>query len=156
MLMATLGDRGRSAALPKILLCIAVASAGLIAGRLSIERPSPQATAASRRDMTEPEKNIIVAALAKQLSGATLTTVNWAPLILTSREGITDYCGSVKQPKSNVAFYAQFRFPHADPHEKLDDVNFVIVAAPGDPETRYVVGTACLRYGYGALIPAAL
>jgi hypothetical protein len=143
MNMATLGVPGRSAIFTKLLLCVAVGTAGAIAGRLSIERPSDQATIAPCRDLTDAEKRIIAATVAGNATDVTIANVVWPPLILMSREG-------------NVAFYAQLVFPRNDPRASLDHVNLLVVAAHDDPHARYVVGTACAHYGYGAVTPAAL
>ncbi len=155
MTMATPSAPGRSATFSKILVCLTVAAAGLIAGRLSIERPSEDAVAAARRDLSGAEKTIILAAVIGKLPAATIATVDWPLLVLTSREGVSDYCGTAREPGAAVAFYAQLVFPQADPRKSLTGVNFTIVAVPDDPQARYVVGAACLRYGYGAFMPAA-
>jgi len=157
MSMATLGVPGRSAIFTKLLLCVAVGTAGAIAGRLSIERPSDQASVAPCRDLTDAEKRIIAATIAGNARDVTVANVVWPPLILISREGISDYCAAVEEPKGNVAFYAQLVFPRNDPRASLDHVNLLVVAARDDPHARYVVGTACVHYGYGAAVtPAAL
>ena len=153
--MNTLAASGRRATRFKILVCALVASAGLIAGRLSFVEPSQQATIAPRRILTTPEKNIIVAAITQTLKDATAATITWPPLILTSREGVSDYCATVKEPHRDVGFYAQLIFPHTDPHEKLNQVNFAIIAVADDLEAGYLVSVACLRYGYGAIMPTA-
>lgn len=156
MSMATLGVPGRSAIFTKLLLCVAVGTAGLIAGRLSIERPSDEAIVAPCRDLTAAEKKIIAATVAGNTRDVTVANVGWAPLILTSREGITDYCAAVEEPKGNLAFYAQLVFRRHDPRQALDHVNLLVVAARDDPHARYIVGTACVHYGYGTVTPAAL
>ena len=153
--MATLGVMGRSTILSKILLCTAVAIAGLVAGRLSVERPSEQVISAPRRNLADPEKKIIAAALGKTSPDVTVASITWPQLILASREGISDYCGIVRGPLGSIAFYTQLIFAHADPRGGLGHVNFAIVATPDDLQARYVVGTACLRYGYGTLSPPA-
>ncbi len=153
--MATLAASARRDTRFKILICALVAIAGLIAGRLSIVEPSRQAVAAPRRLLATPEKDIIVAAIAQTLKDATAATIAWPPLILTSREGVSDYCATIKEPDRNVGFYAQLIFPHADPHEKLSQGNFAIVAIADDLEAQYLVGVACLRFGYGAITPTA-
>jgi hypothetical protein len=153
--MDTLAASGRRATRLKIVVCALVASAGLIAGRLSFVQPSQQASVAPRRTLVAQEKNVIVAAITETLKDATAATITWPPLILTSREGISDYCATIKEPNRDVGFYAQLIFPHADPHEKLSQVNFAIIAVADDLEARYLVGVACLRYGYGAIMPTA-
>ena len=155
MTMATLDAARRNATFSKIILCAAVASAGLIAGRLSIERPLEQTVSAPRRDLTDAEKKIIFAAIAGKLPGVTIATVAWPRMVLLNREGISDYCATVKKSESTIPFYAQLVFSQADPRQSLNRVNFAIIAAPDDPQARYVVGTACLRYGYGTLLPVA-
>jgi hypothetical protein len=149
--MNTLAASGRRATRFKILVCALVASAGLIAGRLSFVKPSQQAVTAQHRALATTEKNIIVAAITQTLKDATVATIAWPPLILTSREGVSDYCATVREPDRDVDFYAQLIFPHADPHEKLSQVNFAIIAVANDLEARYLVSVACLRYGYGAI-----
>ena len=151
--MDTLAASRRRATRLKILVCALVASAGLIAGRFSFVKPSQQATIAPHRILTTPERNVIVTAIAQTLKDATAATIAWPPLILTSREGVSDYCATIKGPDRDVGFYAQLVFPHADPHEKLSQVNFAIIAVAGDLEARYLVSVACLRYGYGAITP---
>ncbi|MEJ0052590.1 MAG: hypothetical protein WDN02_15545 [Methylovirgula sp.] len=153
--MAALAAPGCSPTRFKILVCVLVASAGLIAGRLSFVEPSQHAITAQRRTLATPEKNIIVAAIAQTLKDATVATIAWPPLILTSREGISDYCAIVKEADRDVGFYAQLIFPHVDPSEKLSQVNFAIIAVADDLEARYLVSVACLRYGYGAIMPTA-
>ncbi len=153
--MATLAAPGRRATRFKILVCVFIVSAGLIAGRLSLMEPSQQAITAPRRALAASERNVIVAAIAQTLKDATAATIAWPSLILTSREGISDYCATVKEPDRDVGFYAQLIFPHADPREKLNQVNFAIIAVTDDLEARYLVSVACLRYGYGAIMRTA-
>ncbi len=153
--MATLAASARRDTRFKILICILVAGAGLIAGRLAIVAPSQQAIAAPHRALAMPERNIIGAAIAQILDNATEATINWPPLILTSREGISDYCATVKEAGRDTGFYAQLIFPHEDPREKLNRVNFAIIAVADDLEARYLVNVACLRYGYGAITQTA-
>lgn len=155
MNMATLGVSGRSAIFPKLLLCLAVGVAGLIAGRLSLERPSEKALAAPRRDLTDAEKKTILAALTATSMDPTPAGVDWPALILLSRDGTSDYCGTFGDGKDKIAFYAQLAFPNADPRESLSRVAFIAVAMPEDLRPRHVVGTVCLRYGYGPITPAA-
>ncbi len=145
--MTTLAASVRRDTRFKILICTLIAGAGLIAGRLAIVAPSQQAIAAPRRALATPERNIIAAAIAQTLNNATAATITWPPLILTSREGISDYCATVKEPGRDIGFYAQLIFPHENPREKLNRVNFAIIAVADDLEARYLVGVACLRYG---------
>jgi hypothetical protein len=149
--MATFAASGRRAARFKILVCVVVASAGLIAGRLSLVDPSQPATASPRRTLAAPEKSIIVAAVAETLKDVTTATISWQPLILTSREGVSDYCAEIREPDRDIGFYAQLIFPHSDPHEPLSRVNFAIEAVADNLEARYLVGVACNRYGYSAV-----
>jgi hypothetical protein len=149
--MAAFGRTGRGSIFSKILVCLAVLIAGTIAGRMSIERPSGQTAIAARRNLTDAEKETIVSAIKQQMNDVTLTTVTWPPLILLSRAGITDYCGAVKTLERTLGFYAQLIFPQADPRNKLSRVSFTIIAMPDSPDGNYVVGTACLRYGYGSV-----
>jgi len=153
--MATFSATGRGSIFPKILVCFAILVAGTIAGRLSIDRPSTEAAAAARRDLTDAEKQVVVAAIKQQLKDVTLASVTWSPLILLSRTGVTDYCGVIKNLEQTFGFYAQLIFPHGNPREKLSRVSFTIIAAPDDPEAKYIVGTACLRDGYGPISAAA-
>jgi hypothetical protein len=149
--MAILATSERRVPRFRILVCAAVATAGLIAGSLSRDETSPEAPTASHRLLAGEERNIIVATIAQTLGDATVATIVWPPLILTSREGISDYCGTVREPNHDVGFYAQLIFPHADPREKLSRVNFAITAVTDNLDARYLVGVACLRYGYGAI-----
>lgn len=150
--MAMLATSGRRPVHFKILACALVVTAGLITGRLSRDEQSLEVADTSHRVLALEERNIIVAAIAQTLRDATVATIVWPPLILTSREGVSDYCGTVKEPDHAVGFYAQLIFPHSDPREKLSRVNFAITAVANNLDAHYLVGVACLRYGYGAMM----
>lgn len=149
--MTTFGATGRGSVFWKVLFCVAVLAAGVIAGRLAIEHPSRETISAARRYLSETEKEAILSSIQQQLKDVALANVTWPPLILLSRAGITDYCGVMTVLERRFEFYAQLVFPRADPRGKLSRVAFAVIAMPGDPQARYVVSTACLRYGYGSI-----
>jgi hypothetical protein len=87
----------------------------LLAGCSGLNQPTAQVIAAPRRELTPVEKLSFVPVLAAGLKDPSAAQFKWMPVILTERDGITDYCGLVNGKNSYggytgfVRFYAQLQ-----------------------------------------------
>lgn len=85
----------------------------LLTSCAGINQPTEQVTAAQKRDLTATEKLTVAPAIAAGLKDPSAAQFKWMPVVLTERDGITDYCGLVNGKNSYggytgfVRFYAQ-------------------------------------------------
>src|SRR5260370_36475652 len=81
-------------------ICYAFALTTLLAGCSSLNQPTAQAIAAPKRELTPAEKLSFAPVLAVGLKDPSAAQFKWMPVILTERDGITDYCGLVNGKNS--------------------------------------------------------
>jgi hypothetical protein len=87
----------------------------LLAGCSGLNQPPPQVVAAPKRELTPAEKSSFTPTLAAGLKDPSAAQFKWMPVVLTERDGITDYCGLVNGKNSYggytgfVRFYAQLQ-----------------------------------------------
>ena len=95
-------------------ICWAFALTTLLAGCSGLNQPSAQ-VAAPKRELTPAEKLSFAPVFAAGLKDPSAAQFKWMPVILTERDGITDYCGLVNGKNSYggytgfVRFYAQLK-----------------------------------------------
>lgn len=86
-----------------------------LAGCSGLNQPPPKVVAAPKRDLTSAEKLSFAPVLAEGLKDPAAAQFKWMPVVLTERDGITDYCGLVNGKNSYggytgfVRFYAQLK-----------------------------------------------
>ena len=96
-------------------ICCAFALTTLLAGCSGLSQPTAQVIAAPKRELTPAEKLSFTPILAAGLKDPSAAQFKWMPVILTERDGITDYCGLVNGKNSYggytgfVRFYAQLK-----------------------------------------------
>jgi hypothetical protein len=135
-------------------ICCAITLTTLLAGCSGLSQPTAQVIAAPRRELTPAEKLSFVPVLAAGLKDPSAAQFKWMPVVLTERDGITDYCGLVNGKNSYggytgfVRFYAQLR--------KDDKVQFVKATLrsiespnrePNALDPRWLNGI-CEQFGY--------
>ncbi len=80
-----------------------------------VNQPTEQVSTASRRDLTPVEKLALTPIFSAALKDPNAAQFKWMPVVLTERDGITDYCGLVNGKNSYggyagfVRFYAQLK-----------------------------------------------
>src|SRR5260370_16623591 len=74
-------------------ICCAFALTTLLAGCSGLNQPTAQVIAAPKRELTPAEKLSFAPVLAAGLKDPSAAQFKWMPVILTQRDGITDYFG---------------------------------------------------------------
>jgi len=96
-------------------ICYAFALTTLLTGCSGLNQPTAQVIAAPKRELTPAERLSFAPVLAAGLKDPSAAQFKWMPVILTERDGITDYCGLVNGKNSYggytgfVRFYAQLK-----------------------------------------------
>jgi hypothetical protein len=134
--------------------CVAFALAAAVAGCSGVNQPTEQVSAAPKRDLTPSEKLALAPTLAAGLKDPSAAQLKWMPVVLTERDGVTDYCGLVNGKNSYggytgfVRFYAQLK---KDDKGQFNRATLREVEQPGreinplDP--RWLNGM-CEKFGY--------
>lgn len=87
----------------------------VLAGCSGLNQPTDQVVAASKRELSPSEKTALGPVFAAGLKDPGAAQFKWMPVVLTERDGITDYCGLVNGRNSYggytgfVRFYAHLR-----------------------------------------------
>jgi hypothetical protein len=87
----------------------------VLAGCSGLNQPTEQTLAAPKRDLAPSEKLALAPILAAGLKDPNAAQFKWMPVVLSERDGITDYCGLVNGRNSYggyggfVRFYAQLK-----------------------------------------------
>jgi hypothetical protein len=87
----------------------------LLAGCSGLNQPTAQVIASAKRELTPAEKLSFAPVLAAGLKDPSAAQFKWMPVVLTERDGITDYCGLLNGKNSYggytgfVRFYAQLK-----------------------------------------------
>jgi hypothetical protein len=84
--------------------------ATLLAGCSGLSQPTAQVMAAPSRELTPTEKLSFVPVLAAGLKDPSAAQFKWMPVVLTERDGITDYCGLVNGKNSYGGYTGFVRF----------------------------------------------
>jgi hypothetical protein len=89
--------------------------ATMLAGCSGLNHPTEQTLAAPKRDLASSEKLTLAPILAAGLKDPNAAQFKWMPVVLSERDGVTDYCGLVNGRNSYggyagfVRFYAQLK-----------------------------------------------
>jgi hypothetical protein len=90
-------------------LCLTIA----VTGCTGFNQPNDAVLAAPKRNLTAIEKASLAQILARSFKDPSAAQFKWMPVVLTERDGVTDYCGLVNGKNSYggytgfVRFYAQ-------------------------------------------------
>jgi len=96
-------------------ICCAFALTTLLAACSGLNQPTAQVTAAPKRQLTSAERLALAPIFSAGLKDPSAAQFRWMPVVLTERDGITDYCGLVNGKNSYggyggfVRFYAQLQ-----------------------------------------------
>ncbi len=122
-------------------------------------QPNLRAAAAPRRALTADEKQAIAKAVAYKLKDPDGAKFIWAPLVVNTRDGVTDYCGLVNGKNSYGGysgydkFYVQLGYGAGG---KLAAVDVRMIAEANDDISQDATTSICIQYGYGTLSAAAM
>lgn len=87
----------------------------LLVGCSGLNQPTDQVMAAPKRELSPSERTALAPIFAAGLKDPGAAQFKWMPVVLTERDGITDYCGLVNGKNSYggytgfVRFYAQLQ-----------------------------------------------
>src|SRR5712672_3522621 len=81
-------------------ICYAFALTTLLTGCSGLNQPTAQVIAAPKRELTPAERLSFAPVLAAGLKDPSAAQFKWMPVVLTVRDGITDYCGLVNGKNS--------------------------------------------------------
>jgi hypothetical protein len=90
--------------------CLAAFVVLALSGCARVNQPSDQTLAAPRRDLTPAEKALLGHLLAQSLKDPDSAKFKWMPLVLSERDGVTDYCGLVNGKNSYGGYAGYVRF----------------------------------------------
>jgi hypothetical protein len=82
----------------------------LLGGCSGLHQPTVQVTAAPKRELTPAEKLALAPIFAAGLKDPFTAQFKWMPVVLTERDGITDYCALVNGKNSYGAYIGFVRF----------------------------------------------
>ncbi len=132
----------------------ALAMATTLTGCVTDDPPSAAVMAAPRRPLNDTEKAMIANAVSGTLKDPASAQFKWAPLVVNTRDGVTDYCGLVNAKNSYggyvgyAPFYVQIVF---DEHGKIKLAELRGLTNPSDDATADIESTLCREFGYGDL-----
>jgi hypothetical protein len=120
--------------------------------------PTAESAAAPRRALTEAEKQTISEAVSLKAEVQGSDAFTWAPLVVRTHDGATDFCGIVRNPNgfagkpSYSKYVARLRFNSAG---KLSNVNVASIIKLKDDNIPTSVDSICMRDGYILQPPSA-
>ena len=135
-------------------ICCAVVLTTLLAACSGLNQPTATVTSASKRELTTAEKLSIAPVLSSGLKDPSADQFKWMPVILTERDGITDYCGLVNGKNSYGGYAGFVRFyAHLTKNEKGQFVKAELRAIePPNRETNFIdprwLNGICEQFGY--------
>jgi hypothetical protein len=91
-------------------ICCAFALTILLAACSGLHQPTAQVTAAPKRELTPAEKLALAPIFAAGLKDPSAAQFKWMSVVLTERDGITDYCALVNGKNSYGAYIGFVRF----------------------------------------------
>jgi hypothetical protein len=74
-------------------ICCAFALTTVLAGCSGLNQPTAMVMSAPKRELTAAEKLSFAPVLSAGLKDPSAAQFKWMPVILSERDGITDYCG---------------------------------------------------------------
>src|SRR5882672_467112 len=100
-------------------ICCAFALTTILAGCSGLNQPTATVTSAPKRELTAAERLSFAPVLSSGLKDPSAAQFKWMPVILTERDGVTDYCGLVNGKNSYGGYTGYVRFyAHLTRNEK--------------------------------------
>ena len=96
-----------------IRVCLVLFVCSALTGCAGLSQPNAQVQTASKRDLSAAEKTALTPIISAGLKDPTSAQFKWMPVVISERNGATDYCGLVNAKNSYggyggfVRFYAQ-------------------------------------------------
>jgi hypothetical protein len=88
----------------------AILTAVLTTGCTGFNQPTEQVAAAQKRELAPAEKAALAPVLSANLKDPAAAQFKWMPVVVTERDGITDYCGLVNGRNSYGGYTGFVRF----------------------------------------------
>jgi PBP1b-binding outer membrane lipoprotein LpoB len=135
-------------------ICCALALTTLLASCSGLSQPTATVMSAPKRELTAAEKLSFAPVLSSGLKDPSAAQFKWMPVILTERDGITDYCGLVNGKNSYGGYTGFVRFyAHLTKNEKGQFVKAELRAVePPNRETNFIdprwLNGICEQFGY--------
>jgi hypothetical protein len=113
--------------------------------------PSPDVISAPRRELSQSEKSIISKSVISSLKDPEAARFKWLPLVVHSRDGVTDYCGLLNGKNSYggytgyMPFYVQLIL---DKEGNVVSSELRAMQKNHDDISRDVARGVCGRFGY--------
>ena len=134
--------------------CCVFALAASLTGCSGLNQPTAQVTAAQKCDLTATEQLSVAPVFAAGLKDPSAAQFRWMPVVLTERDGITDYCGLVNGKNSYGGYTGFVRFygqPSKDEKGQFLKATLCAVEPPNrEPnlfDPRWLNGI-CEQFGY--------
>jgi hypothetical protein len=100
-------------------ICCTFALTTMLAGCSGLNQPTATVTSAPKRELTAAERLSFAPVLSSGLKDPSAAQFKWMPVILTERDGVTDYCGLVNGKNSYGGYTGYVRFyAHLTRNEK--------------------------------------
>jgi len=135
-------------------ICCAFALTTILASCSGLNQPTATVTSAPKRELTVAEKISFAPVLSSGLKDPSAAQFKWMPVILTERDGVTDYCGLVNGKNSYGGYTGFVRFyAHLTKNEKGQFVKAELRAVePPNREANFIdprwLNGICEQYGY--------
>lgn len=135
-------------------ICSAFVLTTVLAGCSGLNQPTSMVTSAPKRELTVAEKLSFAPVLSTGLKDPSAALFKWMPVILTERDGVTDYCGLVNGKNSYGGYTGFVRFyAHLTKNEKGQFVKAELRAVePPNRETNFIdprwLNGICEQFGY--------
>jgi hypothetical protein len=90
---------------------VAVAAIGIaVSGCHDEPTAEPLAAPPSKRDLTDTEKTALAGVMSQRFKDPGSAQFKWMPVVLTKRNGVTDYCGLVNSQNPHGEYVGFTRF----------------------------------------------
>jgi len=135
-------------------ICCAFALTTVLAGCSGLNQPTTTVKSAPKREFTAAEKLSFAPVLSSGLKDPSAAQFKWMPVILTERDGVTDYCGLVNGKNSYGGYTGYVRFyAHLTKNEKGQFIKAELRAVePPNRETNFIdprwLNGVCEQFGY--------
>jgi hypothetical protein len=123
-------------------------------GCAGLNQPTEAALSAPKRVLTVAERSALAATLSRSLKDPTAAQFKWMPIVLSERDGITDYCGLVNGKNSYGGYTGFVRFYAHLTKDKRDQFTAGTMRAVEEPnrehnplDPRWLNGI-CESFGY--------
>jgi hypothetical protein len=129
---------------------VAVAAMGIAVSGCHDQPTAEPLAAPSKRDLTETEKTALAGVISQRFKDPGSAQFKWMPVVLTKRDGTTDYCGLVNS-KNSHGEYASFTRFYAQLTEDANGqftTGIIKLIEDNSPTKPIELGALCQGFGY--------